>query len=270
MVFLVRKMRAIPELRRFKVVLITDRMDLQRQLCDTAALTGETVRVARSVAHVKRLLAERGPGLIFATIQKYAERDLADGSGDAVETGDFPVLNEDESILVMIDEAHRSDTSALHGNLLKALPNCARIGFTGTPIIRGAKKRTHDIFGEFLDRYTIGQSEEDGATVPILYEGRTAEGAVSNGRDLDQLFEDMFQDKSADELEAIKRKYATRGNVLEAPRLIDAKAGDMLRHYVEHILPNGLAGSPGSAGHPVTSEFKTSVFAGVRADRGAM
>ena len=240
MVFLVRKMRAIPELRRFKVVLITDRKDLQRQLSDTAALSGETVRVARSVEHVKRLLAEKGPGLIFATIQKYAERDLADGSGDVVEPGDFPVLNEDESILVMVDEAHRSHTSALHGNLLRALPNCARIGFTGTPIIMGAKKRTIDIFGEFLDRYTIGQSEEDGATVPILYEGRTAEGAVSDGRDLDQLFEDMFQDKSRDELEAIKRKYATRGNVLEAPRLIEAKARDMLRHYVEHILPNGL------------------------------
>ena len=150
------------------------------------------------------------------------------------------MLNEDESILVLVDEAHRSHASALHANLLRALPNCARIGFTGTPIIMGAKKRTHDIFGDFIDRYTIRQSEEDGATVPILYEGRTAEGAVSDGRDLDELFEDMFQDKSADELEAIKRKYATKGHVLEAPKLIEAKARDMLRHYVEHILPNGF------------------------------
>ena len=93
-------------------------------------------------------------------------------------------MNDDESILVMVDEAHRSHSSALHGNLLQALPNCARIGFTGTPIIMGAKKRTHDIFGEFIDRYTIKEAEQDGATVPILYEGRTAEGAVSDGRDL--------------------------------------------------------------------------------------
>ncbi|MCA9609938.1 MAG: type I restriction endonuclease subunit R, partial [Myxococcales bacterium] len=75
---------------------------------------------------------------------------------------------------------------------------------------------------------------------PILYEGRTAEGAVSDGRELDQLFEDLFSDKSGDELEAIKRKYATKGAILEAPKLIEAKARDMLRHYVEHILPNGL------------------------------
>jgi hypothetical protein len=141
---------------------------------------------------------------------------------------------------VLVDEAHRSHGTTLHSNLLNALPNCARIGFTGTPIIMGARKRTHDIFGDFLDRYTLKESEADGATVPILYEGRTAEGAVADGRDLDQLFEDLFSERPADELEAIKRKYATKGHVLEAPRLIAAKARDILRHYVENILPNGL------------------------------
>jgi type I restriction enzyme R subunit len=244
MMFLVRKIRSLPALRRFKVVLVTDRKDLQKQLADTAALTGETVKVAKSVEKVKEHLSERGPGLVFATIQKYAERDAADeGDGDEssdIDPGTFPVLNEDESILVMVDEAHRSHTSALHGNLLKALPNCARIGFTGTPIIMGAKKKTHDIFGESLDRYTIKESEADGATVPILYEGRTAEGAVADGGDLDQLFEDLFSDRTPEELEAIKRKYAAKGQVLEAPRLIEAKARDILRHYVENILPNGL------------------------------
>jgi type I restriction enzyme, R subunit len=246
MMFLVRKMRSDPKLRRFKVVLVTDRKDLQRQLADTAGLTGETVKVAKSVEKVKEHLAVKGPGLVFATIQKYAERDGAEGGDDdgndatRIDPGTFPVLNEDESILVMVDEAHRSHTSALHGNLLKAVPNCARIGFTGTPIIMGDKKKTHDIFGEFIDRYTIKESEADGATVPILYEGRTAEGAVADGRDLDQLFEDLFSDRTPEELEAIKRKYAAKGQVLEAPMLIEAKARDILRHYVENILPNGL------------------------------
>ncbi|MCP4571824.1 MAG: type I restriction endonuclease subunit R, partial [bacterium] len=92
----------------------------------------------------------------------------------------------------------------------------------------------------FIDRYTLKQSEADGMTVPILYEGRTAEGAVSDGRDLDQLFEDLFRNRGEAELEAVKRKYATRGAVLEAPALIAAKARDMLRHYVEHVLPSGL------------------------------
>lgn len=251
MVFLVRKLRTHPELRRFKVVVVTDRKQLQKQLAETAALTGETVKVARKTARVKELLAEKGPGLVFAMIQKYQERDAdaaeetneddAKGIRDVPgEVGEFPVLNEDDSILVLVDEAHRSNTSDLHANLLKALPNCARIGFTGTPIIMGAKKRTHEIFGEYIDRYTIRQSEDDGATVPILYEGRTTEGAVADGQDLDQLFEDLFADRTPEELEKIKQKYATRGHVMEAPKLIADKARDMLRHYVENILPNGF------------------------------
>jgi type I restriction enzyme R subunit len=249
MVFLVRKLRSMPELRRFKVVVVTDRTDLQKQLSDTAELSGETVKVARSVAGAKRLLAQKGPALVFAMIQKYQERDLEVGekrddadegiTDTAAEVGEFPVLNEDDSILVLVDEAHRSHTSALHGNLMQALPNCARIGFTGTPIIMGAKKRTHEIFGEFIDQYRLKQSEADGATVPILYEGRTAEGAVSGGRDLDEVFEDMLRQWSPEELERIKKKYATKGQVMEAQALIEAKARDILRHYVENILPNG-------------------------------
>jgi type I restriction enzyme, R subunit len=239
MVFLVRKLRTSPDLRRFKVVVITDRIDLQRQLSNTADLAGETVRIGKSIGHVKKLVRAKGPGLVFAMIQKYVDRGI-DALGPEDEVGDIGLLNDDESILVLVDEAHRSHSSALHASLMQALPNCARIGFTGTPIIMGAKKRTHEIFGEFIDRYTIKESEQDGATVPILYEGRTAEGAVSDGRNLDQLFEDMFGDKSEDELEAIKRKYATRGAILEAPKLIEAKARDMMRHYVESILPNGL------------------------------
>ena len=75
---------------------------------------------------------------------------------------------------------------------MAALPNAAKIGFTGTPIMREGKKRTETIFGPFIDKYTIRQSEADGATVPILYEGRTAKGAVQGASDLDELFEDMF------------------------------------------------------------------------------
>src|SRR5262249_31719141 len=113
MMFLVRKLRSLPALRRFKVVLVTDRKDLQKQLSHTAALTGETVKVARSVDRVKQLLTEKGPAVVFAMIQKYAERDAAASDDDAdgrddIDPGSFPVLNEDESILVMVDEAHRS------------------------------------------------------------------------------------------------------------------------------------------------------------------
>lgn len=253
MVFLVRKMRAAAELRRFKVIVVTDRKDLQNQLSVTATLTGEVVEVAESTHGVKALARRKGPGLIFATIQKYRDPDTA---GDAPLTADdlpkmaepkasykaddkFEVLNEDDSILVLVDEAHRTQAGDLHANLLAGLPNCARIGFTGTPIIMGDKKRTHEIFGEFIDRYTIKEAEADGATVPVLYEGRTANGAVKDGASLDELFEDLFRQHTPEELEAIKQKYATKGHIFDAPALLADKARDILRHYVTNILPNG-------------------------------
>ena len=253
MVFLVRKMRADVQLRRFKVIVVTDRKDLQGQLSVTATLTGEVVDVAESTAGVKALARRKGPGLIFATIQKYRDQDTV---GDAPLTAQdqpkaeetratyevdekFDVLNEDDSILVLVDEAHRTQAGDLHANLMAGLPNCARIGFTGTPIIMGDKKRTHEIFGEFIDRYTIKEAEADGATVPVLYEGRTANGAIKDGASLDELFEDLFRQHTPEELEAIKKKYATKGHIFDAPALIADKARDIIRHYVTNILPNG-------------------------------
>lgn len=256
MVFLVRKLRAEPLLRRFKVIVVTDRNDLQRQLSATATLTGETVEVASNTTGIKNLAKRKGPGLIFATIQKYRDAELVDDA--PLTAADLPkqagistpkstynaqaafeVLNDDEAILVLVDEAHRTQAGDLHANLLAGLPNSARIGFTGTPIIMGEKKRTHEIFGEFIDRYTIKQAEADGATVPVLYEGRTAKGAVKDGASLDELFEDLFRQHRPQELELIKQKYATKGQLFDAPALIADKARDMLRHYVTFILPNG-------------------------------
>jgi type I restriction enzyme R subunit len=236
MVFLVRAMRTYHQLVRFKVVVVTDRTDLQKQLSDTADMTGETVQVAKSVAKVRELLATPGKGLVFAMIQKYRNPQVRKDDDAALKS--LGVLDTSEDIVVLVDEAHRSQGSALHANLLEALPNCARIGFTGTPIIMGRKKYTYTIFGEYLDRYTILQSEADGATLPILYEGRTTKAAVRDASDLDDLFDDMFVERIPEELEQIKKRWATRGNVLEASKLIAAKARSMLRHYVDVVLPN--------------------------------
>ncbi|SET85318.1 type I restriction endonuclease subunit R [Paracoccus homiensis] len=236
MVFMIRKMRTDLALRKFKVIMVTDRKDLQRQLSETATLSGDVVEMATSNGSLKKLAKRKGPGLVFATIQKYrTDEDVAEVSKGPA----FEVLNEDETIVVVVDEAHRTQAGDLHANLLAALPNCARIGFTGTPIIMGEKKRTTQIFGDFIDKYTIKEAEADGATVPVLYEGRTAEGAVKDGATLDGLFEDMFRGRTDEELEAIRKKYATSGNILEAPALIAEKARDMLRHYVTNLLPNG-------------------------------
>ena len=241
MVFLIRAMRSHPELRRFKIVLVTDRTDLQDQLSDTAALTGETIKVARNANEVKELLSQPGPGVVMAMIQKY--RDTDNGGGDGLTGSEaFGTLNESDSILVMVDEAHRSHGSALHANLMNALPNAARIGFTGTPIIMGKRKKTLEIFGGYLDRYTLTESEADGSTVPIFYEGKTTDAAVAGASKMDDVFARWFSGLTDDQRELLQRKYATTAQVLEAPEMIAAKARDILRHYVSTVMPDGFKG----------------------------
>jgi type I restriction enzyme R subunit len=274
MVFLVRKMRMTPRLNRFKIVVVTDRTDLEGQLRETARLPGETLRPSEQdeaqrespTARTQRILQESTPDIVFAMLQKYqdvARRDAADRVAmtivrkekkpgrdarvverkvtfaESIHFEEFPVLNESEEILILVDEAHRSHTRTLHRNLRKAMPNAATIGFTGTPILSAEKTETREIFGDFIDKYLLQDAELDGATVPILYEGRTADGLVKDAPGLDQLFEDMFQEYEPIELAAIKAKYATEGDVLEAPMLIGKKARDMLRHYVGVVLPEG-------------------------------
>ncbi|WP_026199126.1 DEAD/DEAH box helicase family protein [Lamprocystis purpurea] len=150
------------------------------------------------------------------------------------------MLNESAEILVLVDEAHRGNTRTLHRNLRRALPNAAIVGFTGTPILNHDKKTTAEIFGDFIDRYLLQDAELDGATVPILYEGRTADGFVKDATGLDQLFIDMFVDYTPQDLAIIKARYGTEGDVLEAPLLIEQKARDMIRHFAGVALPEGF------------------------------
>ena len=265
MVFLVRAMRSDLVLRAFKVVVITDRTDLEKQLATTAKLSGETVLRARKAAKLRMMLSDHGPALVFAMIHKYrdtetqedAEQGLA--GDDALEA--LGVLNTDDSIVILVDEAHRSQTSTLHANLMAALPNAAKIGFTGTPIMREGKKKTESIFGPYIDKYTIRQAEADGSVVPIFYEGRTAKGAVAGGSDLDTLFEDMFAERTPEETEKLKARYATTGAVLEAPQLIAAKAKSMLWHYISTVLPNGFKAQVSTTSRLATVRYRKAFLA---------
>jgi type I restriction enzyme R subunit len=235
MVFLVRKMRTLPVLRRFKIVLVTDRTKLEDQLAQTAALTGEPLARAENITDFLDLLRQPGAGLVFGMIQKVQDPDAA------ARPEDFPVLNASQEILLLVDEAHRSHTSTLHARLMQGLPNCAQIGFSGTPILEADKQPTHEIFGPFIDTYTLVQSQEDGATVPILYEGRDVAGQVVDGDALDHVFADALgEEYRADELKEIREQYATHRKVLEGKGLIAGKARDMLRHYVTHAMPDGF------------------------------
>lgn len=227
MVFLTQKIRRDPLLRDYKLVFLTDRTQLDQQLTATFKnAQGESVLHATSVSHLKELLAKDASDLVTATIQKLQEGDFG-----------YSCLNDSDRIIVLADEAHRTQYGTLGAAINTALPNAPKIAFTGTPLITSEK--TTQEFGGYIDTYTIEQAVADGATCQILYEGREATTKVT-GDSLDALFDRYFKDKTPEEQAKIKKKYGTERAVLEAPQRIEWVALDLVEHYRTHILPNGF------------------------------
>ena len=157
------------------------------------------------------------------------------------------MVNTSERILLMIDEAHRTQGSSaervsLSDNLFEAFPNAIRIAFTGTPLIteQHGTRRTVKRFGEYIDTYKLMDAVHDGTTLQILYEGRTAETALKDKHGFDTKFEDLFKERSDEEILAIKKKYGATGDILEAENRIAAIARNLVDHYIDNILPDGF------------------------------
>jgi type I restriction enzyme R subunit len=251
MVFLARMLRASRDLSDCKIVLVNDRTDLEDQLANTATLIGGKVNVIESRQDLRKHLASDSSDINMVMVHKFQEHKqalsntVAEALGTylAMPSGQtFGVVNGSERIVLMIDEAHRTQSSDLSDNLFEAFPNATRIAFTGTPLIteRHGEKKTHKRFGELIDVYRIMDSVNDGATLQILYEGKTADTALNEKHAFDTAFEDLFRERSEVELLAIKKKYGATGDILEAKNRIDAIARDIVRHYVDNILPNGF------------------------------
>lgn len=229
MVFLTIKMRRDPQLRGYKLVFVTDRTQLDNQLTSTFTNTqGETIHHAHSVKELKKLLVKDSSDIVACMVQKFRYSEYA---------VPFPALNESEKIIILIDEAHRTQYGKLGAAINTALPNAPRIAFTGTPLIKSQK--TTDTFGTYIDTYTIEQAVKDGATIQILYEGREPAVKVT-GDSLDSLFDVFLEDYTDDEKAAIKQKCGTKQAILEAPQRIRRICMDIVKHYREHIQPNGF------------------------------
>lgn len=244
MVFLVRKMRSTPGLGHFKVVVVTDRKQLQDQLSETAVLAGEKPDVITRASQVPKVLGLENAGLVFVMIQK--QQDVEKARQQAADTlahegtPGWGLVNDRDGILILVDEAHRSHSSALHQNLMESLPNAARIGFTGTPIIMNRRKLTTTTFGEFIDTYRLKDAENDGAIVPIYYEGHVAKGAVVEGETLDETLQEEFEELTDEQYDALQKRYANASAVLTANDMIRRKARHIVRHYVEGAMKEGF------------------------------
>ena len=241
MIFYAGKLITHPTLKNPTLLVITDRNDLDDQLFQTfsqsRSLLRQSPQQAESREHLKELLKVAGGGVIFSTIQKFSPEE-----GNVFET-----LSERENIIVIADEAHRSQygfkakavqkdqkSDLRYGNakyLRDALPNASFIGFTGTPIEK-ADKSTRGVFGDEIDIYDIRQAVEDGATVPISYEGRLIKLWVDQQvlEQIDQEIED-FDWVSPSDKDAIKSRLAQVEALVWNPKRLELLAQDFVAHF---------------------------------------
>ena len=205
-------------------VIVTDREELDDQISKTFKATGATAREdvrATSGEHLKELL--RGnERYIFTLIQKFRN-----------EPGQpFPMLSDRSDVIVITDEAHRSQYDIFALNMRNALPNAGFIGFTGTPLIKGEEERTREVFGDYVSVYDFARSVEDGATVPLYYENRIPEVQLTNqelNRDLEALLEAAELDEAQEK--KLEREFGREYHIITREDRLEAIAKDLVAHF---------------------------------------
>ncbi len=206
-------------------VIVTDRQDLDGQIYKNfygaGAVTEEQVQ-ATDCDHLKQLLREDHRN-IFTLIQKFqSDRD----------TGVYPMISDRSDIIVITDEAHRSQYDTLAMNMRKALPNAAFIAFTGTPLMVG-EERTREVFGDYISIYNFRQSIEDGATVPLYYENRIPELQIVNEAlddDLNDLLEQAELD--VDQEKKLEREFSRQYHLITRNDRLEKVAEDIVSHFM--------------------------------------
>lgn len=223
MVFFCQKiMRTVPG--NWTFVIVTDRQELDEQIYKTFLATGAVTNTeahADSGVHLKQLLSA-DHRYVFTLIHKFNTRDGAA----------YPKLSDRRDIIVITDEAHRTQYDTLALNMRSALPNAAFLGFTGTPLMAG-EERTREVFGDYISIYNFAQSIADGATVPLYYENRIPELQLTNEALGDEL-EELLEEADLDEGQArkVEREFAREYHLITRDDRLEAIATDLVRHFV--------------------------------------
>lgn len=245
MVFLIRKLRSLADLKDLKIIFIIDRTDLEIQLSETAALTGEPVRIINRRNKLNQLSDDTGD-VNMVMIHKFQdEKNVSAQSliaaGMVPKFEKFDTINNSDRVLLLVDEAHRTQGGDMGDNLFSAFPKAARIGFTGTPLLTERHKiKTHERFGGFIDSYKFDKAVKDRATVEIKYIGKVSKDKLDDKEAFDTEFEDMFEQRTQAEKEEIQRRYGSFIAYLESKDRIAAIAKNIVEHYYNDILVNGF------------------------------
>jgi type I restriction enzyme R subunit len=223
-----------PAMQNPTLVVITDRNDLDDQLFGTFARCHELLRQqpvqAQSRAHLRELLTTASGGVVFTTVQKFFPTEGED---------QHPLLSDRRNIVVIADEAHRSQYDFIDGfarHMREALPNASFIGFTGTPIER-TDKNTRAVFGDYVSIYDIERAVKDGATVPIFYESRLAKLQLDESKrpKLDEDFEEATEGEELEHKEKLKTKWAALEALVGAEQRVALIAQDLVNHFERRL-----------------------------------
>ncbi len=219
-----------PAMENPTLVVLTDRNDLDDQLFGTFSLCAELLRQppvqAESRAHLRELLSVAAGGVVFTTIHKFFPEEKGDR---------HPTLSARRNIVVIADEAHRSQYDFIDGyarHMRDALPHASFIGFTGTPIeLQDANTRA--VFGDYISVYDIQRAVQDGATVPIYYESRLAKLALDEAErpKIDPEFEEATEGEEVERKEKLKTKWAQLEAVVGADKRLEIVARDVVEHF---------------------------------------
>lgn len=230
MVFYTGKLVLTSEMENPTIVVLTDRNDLDQQLFETFSNCNQLLRQkpkqAESRAALRDLLAVASGGIIFTTIQKF----LPEEKGDT-----YPTLSTRRNIVVVADEAHRSQYDFIDGfarNMRDALPNASFIGFTGTPIER-EDANTRTVFGDYIDVYDIQQAVEDGATVKIYFESRLAKVRIKDDQQkiIDEQVEEITEGEELTDRQKRFVKWTSKEAVVGSKERLEKVAADLVQHF---------------------------------------
>lgn len=215
-------------------VLVTDRTDLDDQIYKTfnsAGIVTENCQ-ADSGVQLKALLGE-DHRFVFTLIQKF--------KGD--EKGNYPVLSERDDIIVITDEAHRSQYDSLAMNMRNAMPNASFMAFTGTPLLAGEAK-TQEVFGDYISIYNFADAVDDGATLPLYYENRVPEVSVSSDTIGDDIADILDQADLTEEQEArLESEFSKAYHIITREERLETIAADLVEHYINRDpFSNGMLG----------------------------
>jgi type I restriction enzyme R subunit len=235
MVFYAGRIIRHPQMKNPTVVVLTDRNDLDGQLFGVFSrcqeLLGQNPVQAESRAHLRELLQNRqAGGVIFTTIQKFLPEEKDDT---------YPTLSDRQNIVVIADEAHRSQYDFIDGfarHMRDALPNASFIGFTGTPLERD-DRNTRAVFGDYISIYDIQRAVEDGATVPIYYESRLAKLDLPEEERprVDEAFEEVTEGEEVERKERLKTRWARLEAVVGAEKRLRLVAQDIVNHFKKRL-----------------------------------